>query len=179
MFAYKTAVAVKANGFTNIKIYNGGIKDWKKSGLPIQTIDALPKIEHVMITGEELLALLQSAKGNECRDPSNQPLVTLLDLRTENHLPPEAGTSPMITHIKTSCPKVICLLDQLQLPEVRDKIPKAGLVVTITETGNRDQFAIQYLSKYGYNNLKGLIFGIRGWIKENYPIETSSPHVKR
>jgi rhodanese-related sulfurtransferase len=179
VFAYKTAVAVKANGFTNIKIYNGGIKDWKKSGLPIETIDTLPKINPVLITAEELLALLQAAKENDCRDSSNQPVVTLLDLRTENHLPPEAGTSPMIAHIKTSCPKVLCLLDQLQLPEVRDKIPKTGLVVTVTETGNRDQFAIQYLSKYGYNNLQGLIFGIRGWIKEDYPIETSSPRVKR
>lgn len=131
-----------------------------------------------LITAEELLALLQTAKDNGCRDPSNQPLVTLLDLRTENHLTPESGRATSITHIRTSCPRVLCLLDQLQRPEVRDKIPKTGLVVTVTETGNRDQFAIQYLSKYGYDNLKGLMFGMRGWIKENFPIETSSQQVK-
>jgi rhodanese-related sulfurtransferase len=130
------------------------------------------------ITAEELLALLQSAKDNDCRGPSNHPLVTLLDMRTENHLPPESGTSEHITHIKTSCPRVFSLLDQLRLREVRDKIPKRGLVVTVTETGNRDQFAIQYLSKHGYGNLKGLMFGMRGWIKEDYPIETSSRRVK-
>lgn len=131
-----------------------------------------------LITAEELLALLQSAKANDCRDPSNQPLVIILDLRTENHLSPEPGASTSIPRIKTSCPRVLSLLDQLQQPEVRNKIPKTGLVVTITETGNRDQFAIQYLSKYGYDNLKGLMFGMRAWIKEDYPIETSSHQVQ-
>jgi rhodanese-related sulfurtransferase len=135
-------------------------------------------MESRLITAEELLALLQSAKEGDCRDASNHPLVTLLDLRTENHLPPDSGTSPSITHIKTSCPRVFSLLDQLQLSDIRDKIPKTGLVVTVTETGNRDQFAIQYLSKHGYHNLKGLMFGMRGWIKENYPIESSSRQVK-
>jgi rhodanese-related sulfurtransferase len=178
VFAYKTAVAVKANGFTHIKIYNGGIKDWKKSGLPIETIDALPKMEVRLITAEELLALLQSVKDNGCRDASHRPLVTLLDLRTENHLPPEPGAATSITHIESSCPRIFCLLDQLQRPEIRKKIPKTGLVVTVTETGNRDQFAIQYLSKYGYGNIKGLMFGMRGWIKEDYPIETASPQMK-
>jgi len=135
-------------------------------------------MESRFITAEELLALTQGAKGKKCRDPLNQPLVTLLDLRIENHLAPDAGRLTAIPHIKTVCPRVFCLLDQLQRPEVRDKIPKTGLVVTITETGNRDQFAIQYMSKHGYNNLKGLMFGMRGWIKEDYPIETSSSQAK-
>jgi rhodanese-related sulfurtransferase len=130
------------------------------------------------ITAEELLALLQSAKDNDCRGPSNHPLVTLLDMRTENHLPPESGTPEYITHIKTACPRIFSLLDQLQQPEIRDKIPKTGLVVTVTETGNRDQFAIRYLSKHGYDNLKGLMFGMRGWIKEDFPIEKSSQQIK-
>ena len=138
----------------------------------------MPKVEARLITAEELLALLESAKKNDCHDSSNHPQVTLLDLRTENHLPAEAGTMMTIPHIKTSCPRIFSLLDQLQLPEVRDKIPRTGLVVTVTETGNRDQFAIQYLSKYGYDNLKVLMFGMRGWIKEDYPIDTASPQVK-
>lgn len=143
-----------------------------KSGLPIETIDALPKVDAEFISAEKLLALLQTATDNDCRDQSNRPLVTLLDVRTENQLPLRAATSASTTHIKTLCPKVCCLLDHLQLPEVRDKIPKTGLVVIITETGNRDHFAIQYLSRYGYRNLKGLLFGMRGWIKQDYPIET-------
>jgi rhodanese-related sulfurtransferase len=138
----------------------------------------LPKLDVKHLTAEELLAQLQSANESDCRDPSSHPLVTLLDLRTENHVPPDPGAPSPITHIKTSCPRIFSLLDQLQLPEVRDKIPKSGLVVTVTETGNRDQFAIQYLSKYGYTNIKGLLFGMRGWIKEDYPIETSSQKMK-
>ena len=30
-FAYKTAVAIRKLGFTNVGIYNGGLKGWKKS----------------------------------------------------------------------------------------------------------------------------------------------------
>jgi rhodanese-related sulfurtransferase len=138
----------------------------------------LPKLDVKTLTAEELLALLQSAKASDCRDPSNHPLVTLLDLRTENHLSQEPDSPSPITHIRTACPRIFSLLDQLQMPQVRDKIPKTGLVVTITETGNRDQFAIQYLSKYGYTNIKALMFGMRGWIKEDYPIETSSQQMK-
>jgi rhodanese-related sulfurtransferase len=139
----------------------------------------LPKLKARLITAEELLARLQSVEKNGCRDASNRPKVTLLDLRTENHLPPDSGASPSIVHIKTSCPRVICLLDQLQRVEVRKKIPKTGWVITVTETGNRDRFAIQYLSKYGYDNLMGLMFGMRGWIKEDYPVETSATQVRR
>ena len=139
----------------------------------------MPKLEPKLVTAEELLARLQSAEKNGCRDASNHPLVTLLDMRTENHLPPESDPPKHIIHIKTSCPRVFCLLDQLQSREVRDKIPKNGLVVTVTETGNRDQFAIQYLSKYGYDNLMVLMFGMRGWIKEDYPVETSATQVRQ
>lgn len=42
MFSYKAAVAVKELGFENIRIYNGGIKDWKKSGYPLESVQPLP-----------------------------------------------------------------------------------------------------------------------------------------
>ena len=114
---------------------------------------------------------MQSAESRNCRDGKGQPLVTLLDLRTEHHLVEDALTRSTMTYIKTPCPTVFCLLDELQNPRVRRQIPTQGLVVTITETGNRDTFAIQYLSKFGYTNLKGLMFGMRGWIKKDYPVE--------
>lgn len=84
-----------------------------------------------------------------------------------------------MTDIKTPCPTVFCLLDELQNARVRRQIPKQGLVVTITETGNRDSFAIQYLSKFGYANLKALMFGMRGWIKKDYPVKIRSLPVRQ
>lgn len=61
------------------------------------------------------------------------------------------------------------LLDDLLSEEVRKMIPKVGEVITITETGNRDEYAIRYLSQFGYTNIKGLKFGMRGWLKQRYP----------
>jgi hypothetical protein len=37
------------------------------------------------------------------------------------------------------------------------------------ETGNRDIFAMKFMYKYGYTNIVGLNFGMRGWIKPGYP----------
>jgi len=76
-----------------------------------------------------------------------------------------------IPYIKTSCSTVHCLLDNLQDPEVRSRIPRQGLVVIFSETGNRDWAAMRYLSKWGYTNIVGLQFGMRGWIKSGYPVE--------
>jgi rhodanese-related sulfurtransferase len=119
---------------------------------------------------DELMVLLQKAESQNCEGKSGQPIVTLLDLRTENRLP----TVEPVSLIRTKCPTVFCLLDDLQKPAVRESIPKQGLVVTVTETGNRDNFAIQYLSKHGYTNLQGLLYGMRGWLKANYPITTKA-----
>lgn len=132
-------------------------------------------MEARFITVDELLALLQSAEHRHCRDANGRPLLTLLDLRTEHHLDAGNKIPPTVVDIKTKCPTVFCLLDELQDPRIRGKIPKPGLVVTITETGNRDTFAIRFLSKFGYTNLKGLMFGMRGWIKKDFPVETRSP----
>ncbi len=101
------------------------------------------------------------AEASGCRDSAGNPVLAILDLRTENHL----KTDRPVPTIETSCPIIVALLDDLQNPKVRNKIPKDCPVVTITETGNRDKFAIQYLSEFGHDNISGLLFGMRGWIK--------------
>ncbi len=113
---------------------------------------------------------MQSAEDRGCRDENGRAPVTLLDLRTEHLLSKDAVARSTFTEIQTPCPMVSGLLDALQDPRIRRRIPKSGLVVTITETGNRDVFAIQYLSKFGYANIKALRFGMRGWIKKDYPV---------
>lgn len=128
------------------------------------TQERLPDYKAKFLTVEELHARV--AAGS-CGGESNAAL-TLIDLRTEHHL----ATIPRPPIIKTACPTIFCLLDDLQKKEIRNQIPKKGVVVTITETGNRDKFAMQFLSKYGYKNIHGLLFGMRGWIKAGYETET-------
>lgn len=118
------------------------------------------------MTAEELHAVITLEQ--DCSKNGSLPALTLVDLRTEHHV--QAGPVPVV--IKTPCPTVFCLMDDLRQPTVRDQIPRSGIVVTLTETGNRDKFVMQYLSKFGYTNVKGLLFGMRGWIKAGYPTHT-------
>ena len=141
-----------------------------KSGHRIATVQPLPDVTAEFVTAQALYAMICHDAGGQNGD--GHPRVTLLDLRTENLLGSEtSGGSRTVVKIKTARPIVYAFFDDLQRPDVRDRIPKDGLVVVVTETGNRDQFAIQYLSAFGYTNIKGLQFGMRGWIKEGLPIE--------
>ena len=166
MFAYKAAVAVKNLGFKHIKIYNGGLKDWKKSGFRTVSIEPLPEYACRFIDAQALLEKIQQG-GAECLNDAGQPGATIVDFRTEPFL--NTGTS--VPYIRTACPVVYCLLDDLKKPEVRHRIPRTGFVVMVSETGNRDRAAIRYLSRYGYTNIVGLRYGMRDWLKSGYPVD--------
>jgi rhodanese-related sulfurtransferase len=142
------------------------LKDWQKSNHEIETRESLPDYEGKFLTVDELLSSI-SGVGKLCIDEDNSPKITIIDLRTEHHL--EDAKRPLI--IKTDCPIIYCLLDDLQHDEIRNQIPTNGLVVTVTETGNRDKFAMRYLYKLGYKNIYGLLFGMRGWLKAGYETE--------
>ncbi len=166
MFSYKTAVAFKNLGYSNIKIYNGGIKDWRKSGFKLESIDPLPDFKAEFITAEDLRKRL-SAVSETCTDEKGQPVITLMDFRNEAVLNAEQPPP----RIKASCRTITLLLDDLLKKPVVDSIPRSGIVITITETGNRDALVIKFLSKFGFDNIKGLEFGMRGWLKNRYPVE--------
>ncbi|MFH1155960.1 MAG: rhodanese-like domain-containing protein [Pseudomonadota bacterium] len=163
------AVAIKALGFTNIKIYNGGLKDWQKSGYPIDSIQPLGDHQGRFISPDELWAKLQDAEAESCQDANGNSLVTIVDYRTENFM--EDTQIPVA--IKTRCPTVRMLLDDFMIPVEREKIPRKGLVVVVSETGNRDWAAMSYLARFGYTNVIGLENGMRGWIKADLPVGTS------
>jgi rhodanese-related sulfurtransferase len=170
VFAYKAAVAVKAHGYQNIKIYNGGIKDWIKSGHQTESIEPLPEYEGQFVTVEELFKIISRGAAEDCLDKAGNAILTILDLRTEHHL--EQVERPLI--VKTNCRTIFSLMDDLRKKEVREQIPKKGFIVTITETGNRDKYVMQYLHRFGYANVKALLYGMRAWIKAGYPVETAS-----
>ncbi len=154
-------------GFSEIKIYNGGIKDWQKSGYALESTSPLPEYAVNFVDTDQLHAELKNMDTVKCRDDNGKPLLTILDFRDANHIPSEK-TPPQII---TSCPIQKLLLDDLLKDDIRTNIPRSNNIITITETGNRDEFAIRYLTKFGFPNLKALKFGMRGWLKQRYPIK--------
>lgn len=161
---------MKKLGYTNIKIYNGGLKDWEKAGNPIEVLEALPDYEGNSISTEELLDRLQEAEAGGCGTAYN-PSLAILDLRTESSLRTKDSQVP---DFKTSCPVQRILFDNLSKLEVRDKIPQQGFVVIVCETGNRGTLVMRYLSQFGFTNIVVLKFGMRGWLKAGYPIVTDN-----
>ena len=159
------AVAIRELGYTNVKIYNGGMREWLKAGLPVEVIDPIPEYTAAYHSTDELKKMLDEAEKTGCREADGTPRLTLLDLRTERA--PEGSRSPLV--IDTSCDTISGYLDDLQREDFRGRIPRTSPVVVVTETGNRDDYAASYLSKHGYTNVFGLRFGMRGWIKADYP----------
>lgn len=129
--------------------------------------EALPDYKGGSITADELLERMRRAEKQDCLDEKGKPILTILDYRTENFLQRDKP----IPSIKTSCRTIRSLLDDLEKSDVRGRIPGEGLVVLISETGNRDSIAMKYLYKFGFTNAVGLRFGMRAWIKSDYPVE--------
>ena len=152
-------------GFNNIEIYNGGIKDWRKSGFVLESKKTLPETEISFIESDGLYSLLQEFDTTGCQSPEGQPLLTLLDFRNANF--DNVDPPPQIA---TTCPTKRFQLDDVLLPQVRAKLPRQGTVIILTETGNRDEFVIRYLSQYHFKTYKSLKYGMRGWLKKRYPI---------
>lgn len=159
------AVAVSKLGYTNIKVYNGGIKDWQKSGFPLESRQPLPEKEVNFIETESFFALLKEYDSQQCLDNEGHPLLTVLDFRNANHFE-EVPPPPTFN---TECQVHVYQLDDILRQEIREKLPQKGKLITVTETGNRDEFAIRFLSQYGFTSIKGLRFGMRGWLKLRYP----------
>ncbi len=164
------AVAIKELGFTNIEIYNGGLKDWLKNDLEVESIDPLPAVSTPFITNEELLRKIKAAKKENCPTGTGNNILTLIDFRSSLRLKKKKGGDQY--RIKTKCRTITTLLDDfLNNRELLNSLPKDGMVVTVSETGNRDQFLMRYLYKHGYTNVAGLQYGMRGWLKADYPVD--------
>jgi rhodanese-related sulfurtransferase len=164
------AVAIKKSGFHNIKIYNGGLKDWIKSGNQVESIDPLPDTKVDFMDSEELLTIIGKADKENCLDRNGHPLLTLIDLRLIQDPSTRKGADKY--RIKTQCWTITALLDDfIDNTQLIQAIPKEGITVSVSETGNRDVFLIRYLSKFGRTNIHGLKYGMRNWMKADYPVE--------
>ena len=164
------AVAIKNLGFTNIIIYNGGLKDWLKAEQPVDSIDPLPEYDGPFISAEEASEKLAKAEATGCKDSAGDPLYTLIDFRSSLKLTEKKGGDRY--RVKTSCQTIYALLDEfIDNEPLINSLPGKGLILTISETGNRDKYLMKYLYKFGLENVAGLQFGMRGWLKGNYPVE--------
>jgi rhodanese-related sulfurtransferase len=108
-------------------------------------------------------------------DPKGNPLLTLLDFRVIYAQYVKTGGD--LFRIRTSCRTITAQLDDfIDNQQLIDSIPLNGKVVTISETGNRDDYLIRFMHAHGHDNLMGLRFGMRDWLKAAYPtIQTISP----
>ncbi len=164
------AVAIKKSGFSHIKIYNGGLKDWIKAGNQVESIDPLPDTKASFITIDELMAIMTKADTQNCVDSNGNPLLTLIDIRTSEGLSTATGGDKY--RIKTQCQTITAFLDDfIDNQQLIQSIPRKGFVVSVSETGNRDAFLIRYLSKFNRSNVQGLQYGMRNWLKADYPVE--------
>ncbi len=163
------AVAIKAHGFHNIKIFNGGLGDWKRAGMPIESIEPLPEYTGPTISPPDLYRLIRKAEANGCRNKDGSPMLTLIDFRASCLISKKIGGDHY--KIKTSCPVIVRQLDDFMDKRVRLHVPRSGTVVCISETGKRNIYLQRYLHKYGFNNIISLESGMRGWLKNAYPAE--------
>ncbi len=162
------AVAIRNKGFTNIRLYNGGMKDWKSSGLPVSSIAPLPEYRGPDINVEDLMKKLKEAEGNNCTEGDGASSITLLDFRASGVL--KKQTRGDRYGIKTACKTLTFYLDDLlDNKSLLAEIPKTGQVVSISETGNRDMYLQRYLFSFGFTNIFSLQYGMRAWIKAGYP----------
>ncbi len=162
------AVAIKKHGFHNIKIFNGGLTDWKRSGLPLESITPLPEYQGSLISPEELQSKIMSAEKSGCRDSNGAPLLTIIDFRASVLLKHKIGGDRY--HVRTTCHEIIAQLDDfIDNASLIDRIPRKGFVICISETGKRDQYLQRYLHTLGFTNVVSLENGMRGWLKAGLP----------
>lgn len=122
-------------------------------------------MDSAFINADQLKQMIEKAQTGQCMDEKGAAAITILDFRNEFFLNPD-NPPPAID---TVCKTQRLQLDDLLKPEVRAALPRHGKLVTITETGNRDAFAMRYLHGFGFDDISGLQFGMRGWIKLGYP----------
>lgn len=121
---------------------------------------------------------MSGALSTECLDQEGKPSVTIIDFRSSTQMKRRKGAD--LYQILTNCQtKTVLLDDFINNMELVNSIPKQGLVVTVSETGNRDIYLMRYLNKYGYTNIVGLQFGMRVWMKKNYPQKKIHDHFEK
>jgi len=141
-----------------------------KSGNEVTSVTPLPDIKVHFIDVDELRDLLVKADKQHCKDADGEPLLTILDFRMSRVLQKKMSADKY--QILSRCRTINAQLDDFIDNEMLiNSLPDTGQIISVSETGNRDRFLIQFLSQFNKTNIRGLKYGMRNWLKAGYPAE--------
>jgi rhodanese-related sulfurtransferase len=139
----KAASLVADLGYTNVMVFVDGIPGWVKEGYPIQSSDAVPKVEIPSLNITQLKDTLAN--------------VRVLDIRNEDLF--NRG------YIKDS----IKIPMEFLSARLND-IPKDKKLVVVDHAGKQSLMASRFLKSKGYD-VDRLLGGMNAWLKEGQPVE--------
>ncbi len=144
--SHKAGRAAIASGFPKSAVYDEGLPAWKKAGNPV-TGDPLPKVDVVKLEPTALNAALKSKS------------ITIVDIRPRDEF---------LTFRITGALNIE--LDELDT-KLKEQVKPTTAICVADYTGKQQEMAARLLSKIGYNNVKVLDGGMRGWQAANLPVE--------
>jgi len=154
-------------GFKNIKIYNGGIKDWKIRGLPLDSTEKIPDYPVNYIMPDELSKLITEADKTNCLDSEKKPILSFIDIR-DYHLDKFLIADKHT--IKTTCKTHKFIIDDIRSAEKRAILPD-GKWIIFCETGGRGHYLSKFMYRLGKKDIYILKGGILNW--QNKGFETT------
>jgi rhodanese-related sulfurtransferase len=160
------AVAIRKSGFNNIKIYNGGINDWMKSGLPLNSIKKIPDNPVNYIEPEDLHKLIMESDATNCLDKQGNPIFSFIDIRDTSL--DHVHKADKLT-IKTKCKIHSFIIDDIMVAE--KKILPEGKWIVFCETGGRGHFLSRYIYESGKKDILILKSGFLNWEKKEFPTD--------
>ena len=142
---YKKAARVVADlGYSNVKVYPGGVPAWVASGYGLEKSNPLPKVKISTVSTGELESLLGS--------------VVVLDIRSKSLY--KAGS------IKD------CLQVQLaMLTSQVASIPKGKPIVVVDHAGKQVKTAAMYLKNEGFTDVRRMQGGMMAWLGQGLPVD--------
>lgn len=144
----KTANLAVKMGYTNVLVYNEGLPEWVKRGLPAQMKKVYPSVEIPAMAAVELKKLL------DARAP-----LFLLDIRDPEDV--VAGRIPGSKNVELE-----------ELDRRLSEVPKGRKIVLIDLHGKQTQQAGRFLRWKGYEDVARLDGGfVSGWLRAGLPFE--------
>jgi rhodanese-related sulfurtransferase len=134
----RAADAATRYGYRQVYLLAGGIPAWKQAGLPMESVDRIPRMPVLSMKAPELAGMLAERKD-----------LLLVDIRSEKSF--QEGHIDGAVNIPL-----------YQLSRRYDEIPLDRTVVLIDDRGFRTFLAGSYLEQKGLKVMR-LFAGMRGW----------------
>ena len=127
-------------GYTNVHTFRDGIPGWVAAGYELDTSQALTEYKISTLNTSELFNSLDN--------------VLVVDVRNNSEVE-NMGAFPNSIHMPFE-----------DLERRYEEIPMEKQIVVIDFSGVEYRCAANFLKSKGYNNVKGLLGGVKDWIKQ-------------